>query len=225
MPDTLRTEPARTVLATLRSRAAHEDPAAKARVSEREGVLGRRLAAAERYELYLEAPLAVSPPVGELFQLLATASAPGTIVEFGASHGISTLYLAAGLRDGGGGSLITTELMPVKAKAAEENLKRAGLSDLVEVRLGDALHTLSDLSGPIDLLVLDGRNDQYVPVLELLRARLSAPALVLADLGSDDPDLIAYQAHMRRPESGFHSLELPLGHGVEVSARVIEIRG
>jgi predicted O-methyltransferase YrrM len=69
----------------------------------------------------------------------------------------------------------------------------------------------------VDVLVLDGRNDQYVPVLELVRPRLAPSAVVLADLGRDDPDLAEYQRHVRRERGGFASLELPLDAGVELS--------
>jgi len=72
----------------------------------------------------------------------------------------------------------------------------------------------------VDMLVLDGRNDQYVSVLEILRPRLSDGALVLADLGRDDPDLLAYQGHVRHPGNGFFSMELPLDKGVELSAKL-----
>jgi predicted O-methyltransferase YrrM len=68
-----------------------------------------------RYELYGDAPLAISREVGELYYVLAASRRAHLIVEFGASQSISTTYLAAGIRDGGRGSLITTELLPQKA--------------------------------------------------------------------------------------------------------------
>jgi predicted O-methyltransferase YrrM len=205
------------VLARLHADSDREDPRAARRVSAREAQLGRRLAAAERYELYGDAPLAISRAVGRLYYVLTMARRPQTIVEFGASRGISTIYLAAGLRDGGGGSLISTEILAGKASRAQENLRAAGLADLVEIRVGDALTTLSDEPVDISMLVLDGRNDQYVPVLELLRPRLAPGALVVADLNTDDPDIAAYQAHVRQTGGGFFSIELPLDAGVEVS--------
>jgi predicted O-methyltransferase YrrM len=102
-------------------------------------------------------PLAVSRETGVLLYMLARGCGTRMIVEFGTSFGISTLYLAAALRDNGGGHLITTEFEPSKVERARNNLTAGGLVDLVEIRVGDALQTLSrDLPETIDLLLLDG---------------------------------------------------------------------
>jgi predicted O-methyltransferase YrrM len=220
MTSTLDSEAVAAVLSRLHAQAAVEDPDAAGRVRAREAQLGVRLPPSERYALYGEAPLAITRQVGRLYYVLASARRAATIVEFGASHGVSTIYLAAAIRDGGGGALITTEILASKAELARENLRDAGLDDLVDIRVGDALETLTDLPVDVDLLVLDGRNDQYLPVLQLVEPRLAAHALVLADLGHDDPDLLAYQRHIRDPAHGYVSLELPLDAGVEVSARL-----
>src|SRR6202035_4190017 len=97
-------------------------------------------------------PLAVSRETGALLYMLARSSRARSIVEFGTSFGISTLHLAAALRDNGGGHLITSECEPSKAARARDNLTVGGLIDLVEIREGDALQTLStDLPNTIDL--------------------------------------------------------------------------
>jgi predicted O-methyltransferase YrrM len=88
-------------------------------------------------------PLAVSRETGVLLYMLARSCAARMIVEFGTSFGISTLYLAAALRDNGGGRLITSEFEPSKVARARDNLTAGGLIDLVEIREGDALQTLS----------------------------------------------------------------------------------
>lgn len=207
----------RTVLDRLHARAEIEDEEAKQRVQTREAEVGTRLGPPQRYELYGNAPLAITAEVGRLYYLLAITRRARMIVEFGASHGISTIYLAAALRDLGKGSLSTTEILPQKAKWANQNLVEAQLADLVEVRTGDALETLQELPQEVDLLVLDGRNDQYIPVLELVRNRLAQGAVVIADLGRNDPDLQNYQRYMRDPRHGFVSMELPLDAGIEVS--------
>lgn len=115
--------------------------------------------------------------------LYATARTAGArrIVEFGTSFGISTIYLAAAVRDAGGGIVFTTEIEPSKCRAAEGNLRDAGLADQVRLLEGDALQTLRSIEGPIDLVFLDGWKDLYVPVLDLVRDRLRPGALVLAD--------------------------------------------
>ncbi len=203
----------------LHTQAGIEDDEARRRVEAREAELGVRLHPPQRYELYGNAPLAITPEVGRLYYLLATARRARSIVEFGASHGISTIYLAAAIRDLGDGSLITTEILPGKAETTERNLKDAGLDDLVEIRIGDALETLNSIPGPVDILVLDGRNDQYVSVLALLEAHLAPHALIIADLGKDDPDLEAYQGYVRRLAGGNFSITLPLDAGIELTVR------
>jgi predicted O-methyltransferase YrrM len=218
---TLRSEPVQGVLKRLQAKARTEDPIAKERVNARERELGRRLSAPERYELYGDAPLAITAEAGELYYLLAVARRAQRIVEFGASHGISTIYLAAALRDNGRtGSIVTTEILPAKAATTARNLTEAGLSDLVEVRLGDARDTLSHLADPVDMLVLDGRNDLYVAIFDLVAPRLTPAALIVADLERDAPDLEAYQRHVRDREAGFHSVTLPVDAGIELTVPV-----
>ena len=110
------------------------------------------------YTRLKDLPLAVSRETGTLLYMLARSCGARTIVEFGTSFGLSTLYLAAALRDNGGGRLITSEFEPSKVARARENLTEGGLVDLVEIRQGDALQTLRvDLPETIDLLLLDGR--------------------------------------------------------------------
>ena len=211
--------PAASVLRTLRAYAEVEDALARERVAAQEAERGRRLCAAERYEAYGAAPpLAVSEAVGELLYALALAHRPQVVVEFGTSHGISAIYLAAALRDAGHGRLISAELLPEKAAAAAANLAAGGLADLVEIRAGDALATLRDLA-EIDVLFLDGRNDLYLDVLHMLEAALAPTALVLADLSADDPDLVAYCAHVRAVGSAYRSQRLLGESGLEVSFR------
>ena len=220
---TLRSPRVLDVLERLFAQVELQDPPAKRRVHDREIELGRRLSQAQRYELYGQAPLAVTREVGELLYLLTVSRRARSVVEFGCSLGLSTIFLAAGLRDSDGvGSLVTTELLAGKAKTARENLTEAGLEDLVELRVGDALKTLADLSGPVDLLFLDGRNDRYLPVLRLLEPQLAPDALVVADLNIEDPDLLPYLQHVRDGAQGCFSINLPLDAGVELSVRIAD---
>lgn len=205
------------MLAELRRLGEIEDPPAKRRVLEREQELGRRVWGGERAELYGAAPLSITPEVGELLCVLVLARRPRTIVEFGASLGFSTIHLAAAIRDVGAGRVITTEIDSGKAAAAERHLAEAGLDDLVEMRVGDALTTLEDI-GEVDLLFLDGWNNLYEPVVELLTPRLTPGALVIADLSSDDPDQFRYVERMHAPRSGYVTVDIPLDAGVVVSA-------
>jgi predicted O-methyltransferase YrrM len=163
-----------------------------------------------------EIPLAVSRETGSLLYMLARSSRARTIVEFGTSFGISTLHLAAGLRDNGGGRLITSEFEPSKAARARENLIAGGLIDLVEIREGDALKTLqADLPVTIDLVLLDGAKALYPEILDLLENHLGPGAIIVADNADDSPD---YLARVRRPGSGYMST--PFAEDVELSVRI-----
>jgi predicted O-methyltransferase YrrM len=207
-------EPVASVLRQLHALAAVEDALARERIREREAEVGARVTNAERYALYGAAPpLAVSRAVGDLLYALTCVRRPSSAVEFGAS----TIYLAAALRDVGGGFLVSTELLAEKASAASANLAAAGLGDLVELRVGDARETLRDVGGPVDLLFLDGRNDLYLDVLRLLEPVLAPDALVLADLSAGDPDLAPYLDHVRDADGAYRSLTLLPEPGLEVS--------
>src|SRR5262245_56299095 len=106
------------------------------------------------YRQLKDQPLPISRATGKLLYMLARSIRARNIVEFGTSFGISTLHLAAALRDNGGGRLITSEFEPSKVARARDNLTAAGLVDLVEIREGDALKTLSaELPETIDLLL------------------------------------------------------------------------
>lgn len=158
-------------------------------------------------------PLAVSRETGILLYMLARSCQARTIIEFGTSFGISTLHLAAALRDNGGGHLITTEFEPSKIARARANLTEGGLVDLVELREGDALKTLAtNLPATVDMLLLDGAKALYPDILGLVESRLRPGAIVVADNADYCPD---YVARVRSVERGYMSM--PFGEDVELS--------
>jgi predicted O-methyltransferase YrrM len=161
-------------------------------------------------------PLAVSRETGLILYMLARSGHARTIIEFGTSFGISTLHLAAALRDNGGGLLITTEFEQSKVKKARENLTVGGLIDLVDIREGDALQTLRvDLPPTIDLLLLDGAKSLYPEILNLVESHLRSGALIIADDVEYSPE---YLSRVRSLENGYMST--PLNNGVELSMRL-----
>jgi predicted O-methyltransferase YrrM len=170
----------------------------------------------EFYGRLKDFPLAVSRETGALLYMLARSSGARAIVEFGTSFGISTLHLAAALRDNGGGRVITSEFEPSKVVRARDNLTAGGLIDLVEIREGDALQTLSaDLPETVDLLLLDGAKALYPEILSLVESRLRPSALIVADNADDSPD---YLARVRSPANGYTST--PFAEDVELSMRI-----
>jgi predicted O-methyltransferase YrrM len=168
------------------------------------------------YARLKDQPLPVSRATGRLLYMLARSVRARSIVEFGTSFGISTLHLAAALRDNGGGRLIGSEFEPSKIARARANLAAAGLSDLVEIREGDALETLArDLPDAIDFVLLDGAKVLYPSILSLLEARLPGGALIVADNADASPE---YVARVRSVTSGY--LSVPFAEDVELSMRL-----
>jgi predicted O-methyltransferase YrrM len=97
--------------------------------------------------------ISVSPAHGKLLWTFARLLNARRILEIGTLGGYSTIWLARGLaRDG---RLITLEALEKHAKVARANIERAGLSSVVEVRVGQALATLPSLAGPFDLTFID----------------------------------------------------------------------
>jgi predicted O-methyltransferase YrrM len=165
--------------------------------------------------------LNISPGFGQFLYGCARARQAKRIVEFGTSFGVSTIYLAAALRDGGGGQLIGTELEPAKAERAHENLSAARLDDIVDIRVGDALETLRDIGDGVDLVLLDGAFTLYLPVLKLLEPRLSPGALVIAENAVEQSG--EYLTYVRNPGNGYLTIPLPFGEhrGNEMSVRTV----
>ncbi|HTV77813.1 MAG TPA: class I SAM-dependent methyltransferase [Steroidobacteraceae bacterium] len=161
--------------------------------------------------------LPVSAETGRLLYMLARSAGARNIVEFGTSFGISTLFLAAALKDmGGGGMLIGTEFEPGKVAAARGNLKAAGLDGFVDIRDGDALQTLArDMPAVIDLVLLDGAKSLYSQVLTLLEPRLRTGALIVADNADMCPE---YVARVRAPDAGYMSVAI--ADDVELSMKL-----
>ncbi len=164
------------------------------------------------YRKYAKNFLNVSAEFGRFLYMCARARRAKRIVEFGTSFGISTIHLACALRDSGGGQLIGTELEPEKAQRARQNLTDAGLADLVEIRVGDALETLKHgIDGEVDLLLLDGAVSLYLPVLKLLEPRLRDGALVIGENAVEQSP--GYLGYVRNPQNSYLSLALPFAAG------------
>ena len=221
MTNTLTSNPIAPLLNRLFEAAAAVSPLTVPAISalsadERSELMRSKTGYLELYGQLKDLPLAVSRETGTLLYMLARGTRAKTIIEYGTSFGISTLCLAAALRDNGGGLLITTEFEPSKIARARANLTEGGLADLVEFREGDALRTLrSDLPQTIDLLLLDGAKGLYSEILSLVESRLRVGALIVADNADFCPD---YLTRVRSPGEGY--LSTPFGEDVELSMRI-----
>ncbi|MCY1054458.1 class I SAM-dependent methyltransferase [Nannocystis sp. SCPEA4] len=187
----------------------------------RGSLLRRRASAAEMSELAKDLYLPLAPEQGALCYLVARALGARRIVEFGTSFGISTIYFAAAVRDAGGGLVIGTELVPEKVAQARANLREAGLEKFAEIREGDALQTLQGPLGAIDMVLLDGWKDLYLPVIRMLGPQVRPGGVVIGDnIFTFKRDLAPYVAYMQDPANGFRSSTLHLADGTEFSVRV-----
>jgi predicted O-methyltransferase YrrM len=172
------------------------------------------------YHGYADHFLSVSPAFGRFLYMCARSCKAKRIVEFGSSMGISAIYMAAALRDMGGGVLIGTELEPSKAERARVNVTAAGLADLVEFRVGDARETLkAGAGGDIDMVMLDGAFTLYLPVLQLLEPDLKSGAIIIGENAFAEAG--GYIDYVRAPQNGYLSLPLSFdpGRGNELTVR------
>jgi predicted O-methyltransferase YrrM len=175
---------------------------------------------AERIALLDRAFIPVSPDAGRLLYTLVRGAAPGIAIEFGTSFGISTIYMAAAMRDRGAGRVVTTELHPGKVEQARAYIRDAGLLDVVDLRVGDALETLKNTNREVSFVFLDGWKNVYLPVLQLLEPSLLPGALVAADDLDLFPDVLKpYLEYVRDPAHGYVSVTIPIGDAMELSAR------
>src|SRR6266436_1521967 len=221
--DSLTTDPVAAVLRRLYQEAERADRPLMERYRDRGVALDELLKAEAKdyravYRTYANNFLNVSAEFGRFLYMCARVRKAKQIVEFGTSFGISTIHLACALRDGGGGHLIGSELEPKKAKRARENLAAAGLADLVEIRVGDALETLQDgVDGDVDLVLLDGAFSLYLPVLKLLEPHLRGGAFVIGENAFEQTP--GYLEYVRNPQNGYLSLALPFqaGRGNELT--------
>lgn len=131
-------------------------------------------------EDFKEAYLSISEEQGVELVKLIKENGLQHIVEFGTSFGISTLFLAQGALETNG-RIITTELIESKGKRAKGNFEKAGVADLIEVRIGDAMDTLKDHYEHIDLLLLDGWKDLYLPLFQMLEPNFHKNTLIYVD--------------------------------------------
>jgi predicted O-methyltransferase YrrM len=172
--------------------------------------------APERADALQDCYIPISAEGGKLLYSLVRSARPDTVVEFGTSFGISTIYLAAAVTDNGAGHVVGTELSARKVDAARTNLAEAGVDAATTILPGDALQTLAEVPGPIGVVLLDGWKDLCLPVLRLLEPKLAPGAIVAAD-DITHATLAEYLSYVRDPANGYVSVAFPVEDGIEIS--------
>jgi predicted O-methyltransferase YrrM len=162
--------------------------------------------------------LNLDPRTAQLLTILARASRATRMLEIGTSNGYSTIWLAwaASLA---GGRVTSIERHPDKRILAEENLRRAGLLSIVDLRLGDGTEVVRSLSGPFDLVFLDADRAKFPQQLELLLPKLSSRVLLAADNAISHAEEIAGYLKLIAGLAEFQHTVVPVGRGLSVAYR------
>ncbi|HEX2485735.1 MAG TPA: class I SAM-dependent methyltransferase [Myxococcota bacterium] len=166
--------------------------------------------------------VALEPDKAEYCYLTARSLQARRIVEVGTSYGVSTLYLAAAVRDNGGGTVIGTEYEPAKAAAARAHLAEAGLEKFVDLRVGDLRETLKRIEGPVDFVLMDIWVEMVRPAIELIAPHLRAGAVVVCDNTRQfEAGYRAYFEYVNDPARGFATRTLPFEGGLELTVKTV----
>jgi predicted O-methyltransferase YrrM len=165
--------------------------------------------------------LPVGREVGWFLHKLILAKRPARVLELGTSYGYSTLFLADALTQVGG-TLITMDLADYKQASARTMIERAGISAVVDFRLGDAVALINADAGPFDLVLLDIWKDLYVPCLRAFYPKLADEGIIAAD-NMIEPAVVREDARKYRAAVGslsdMQTTLLPIGSGIELSVK------
>jgi predicted O-methyltransferase YrrM len=123
--------------------------------------------------------LAVSEEDGRFLRVLIASTGARRVLEIGAANGYSAIWMGLGLQQTGG-QLVTIEYDPVRAKDAADNVRRAGLGEVVRVISGDAFKEIPKLKGDFDLVFLDAWKPDYKKFFNLVFPRVTPGGLFLA---------------------------------------------
>ncbi len=169
--------------------------------------------------------VAIDRDKGEFCYQICRALGARRIVEAGTSFGVSTLFLAAAVRDNrrqncGDGVVIGTEYEPQKARMARATFAEASLSELIDLREGDIRDTLVDMAFPVDFMLVDIWAPMARPALEMVAPRLRTGAVVICD--NTEQFREAYREYFEfvdDPANHFRTMTLPFEGGLEFTVR------
>jgi len=161
----------------------------------------------------------IPPDTGNLLHILVRSSRAKNILEIGTSNGYSTIWLAEAVKHNNG-RVTTVEISEHKVKLAQENFKRANLSDTITIIQGDVLHVIPKLDEKFDFLFIDAVKEDYVKYLKLAYSKLNSNALILADNAIMFEKLMKEYLKYVREHKGLRSVLVPIGSGVELSLKI-----
>ena len=176
----------------------------------------------EMHRFLADKMVALDRNKAEFCYLLCRSLGARRIVEAGTSYGVSTLYLAAAVRDNQveEGMVIGTEYEPQKAEIARANFEQAGLSEFIELREGDLRETLQDVGGPVDFMLVDIWAVAH-PALELVSPSLRPGAIVACDNTIASAGMYGdYFEFVNDPRNRLLTMTVPFSGGFELTVRI-----
>ena len=176
----------------------------------------------DTHSYLIDKMVALDRDKAEFCYLLCRSLRAARVVEAGTSFGVSTLYLAAAVRDNQveNGVVIGTEYEPKKIEIARANFKEAGLSEFIDLREGDLRHTFQDVGGPVDFMLVDIW-EVAQPALELVSPSLRPGAIVVCDNTAVDADEYGdYFEFVNDPSNRLCTMTVPFDGGFELAVRI-----
>jgi len=170
--------------------------------------------------------VALEPVKAEFCYMLCLSLRAKRIVEVGSSYGVSTLYLAAAIRDnenatGARGIVIATEYEPAKAAAARANYKAAALTEFIDLREGDLRETLKVIEGPVDFVLMDIWTEMVMPAIRLIAPHLRPGSVIVADNTEQFAEAYRdYFDYVRNPMNRMQTMTLPFEGGLELTVKL-----
>jgi caffeoyl-CoA O-methyltransferase len=164
--------------------------------------------------------LAVSEEDGRFMRLMIASSGAKRALEIGGASGYSAIWIGMGLR-ATGGRLVTIEYDGARARELAENVKRAGLSDIVQVVSGDAFEQIPKLPGTFDFVFLDAWKKDYKRFFDMVYPRLDARGLFLAhNVVNKRNEMGDFLDAVLKHPSLWTTIVSPSGEGMSVSMRL-----
>jgi caffeoyl-CoA O-methyltransferase len=163
--------------------------------------------------------LAVSEEDGRFLRLMIASKGVKHALEIGGASGYSAIWMGMGLRETGG-KLTTIEYDPVRAKELAANIKRAGLTDIVQVLSGDAFQQIPTVAGTFDFVFLDAWKKDYKRFLDLVFPRLDKGGLFLAhNVVNKRSEMGDFLDAIQKNPSLWTTIVSPSGEGMSVSLK------
>lgn len=164
--------------------------------------------------------IAIDPAQGRLLYSLVAAKKPNVIVEYGTSFGISTIYMAAALKNLKTGHIIGTEIEPEKVQIALSHLDNCGLSEYATVKVGNALETLATITQEIDMVLMDGFPDLNLGVLKVIEPKLAQGCLIVTDDAYlFQTDMKSYLSYLEQSKH-YSSQIIPVSDGMVITVKL-----